>query len=888
MTGSNIVYEPWLMDGTDSEPATPGFQPEELVCYGGYPVWNQTTGDEYTNVQDAIIAANIGDVIIVTGEHNVTTITVNKGLKIAAGKGGAKFNGLGSRAGEGFIVDIQDPNQTVTFGDDPNEMIIENWTTGILVAATNTANVVISGVKFQNNTTAVSNLTTAIVEAEYNYWGAANGPLDASDDRATGGLWNPLGDGNPVSDRVDYQPWFTDAGLENNGIDIWIENPSCATLEVWIESETAISENLANVLFSIMWDQAEYDDAFTLVTDPLDPLYPEYGIQLQYYTTNAGKKYAVFGSGDAVPVTLDAGVPQKIMTLYLKQTADKFSTTDFEVAQDAFATSIYAEYYFELYATNERTGLISGFADDVYTSSCDLELDARVMLQGPYDATANTMKTDVQALLPAAQPFNVFPFSYTGTEQLPSPLPATVVDWVLIGLRDGVAETADDFRAAGLLHNDGTIRGVDGNLISFQNPALMPNTNYYAVVYHRNHMPVMSANYINIPNTGAYDFRVLANGYTNDAQAPLIELETGVYGMIAGDYSDYTLDETPNPYLAVDHPHNGQLKYSAGFNDRGPILQRISKQVSNPYINSVATGYFNQDLSMNQQVKYSGSGNDPRLIIDNLIALTGTTSLTAFYTSKVPGWAGLVPPLKSGEGNNGPLDVLLTETPQELQVVVRTSETLYGGLTDNIQFTLCWDEANTSIPALLGSYTSDFKLEPQGEAVTSNGKIYQIFAMVDGIPVPDPLVAGSELTVLRFVKNGATGNVSGKVSVAQDGWTALNNGEYYMSIWGLDRTGKILQNAVGISDPEGETALAVYPNPVTRGMVYVTLTTSVSERLTVTVADISGRTVLRQAWSVDAGSTQTLNLNLEGLAKGAYTLSVTGASTQARQRIIIQ
>ncbi|MHC4061348.1 MAG: NosD domain-containing protein [Planctomycetota bacterium] len=53
------------------------------------------------------------------------------------------------------------------------------------------------------------------VDAESNWWGepdepnASTGPLDDSDDRASGGLYNPGGLGEPVSDQVDYDPWLT-------------------------------------------------------------------------------------------------------------------------------------------------------------------------------------------------------------------------------------------------------------------------------------------------------------------------------------------------------------------------------------------------------------------------------------------------------------------------------------------------------------------------------------------------------------------------------------------------------------------------------------------------------------------------------------------------------
>jgi hypothetical protein len=878
----DVVVLPWLMDGTDSQPASPGFQPADDNCYGGYPVWNQTTGEDFDNVQDAINdpETEVGDVIIVNGEHNVTTITVTKGLKIAAGKGGAKFNGLGTRAGEGFIVDLP-AGESFILGDEPEELIVEGWTTGVLVATTNLGSVTIEGVKFQNNTTAVNNLSNVVVNAVNNYWGAPNGPLDASDDRPTG-FYNPLGQGNPVSDKVEYTQWYTDFDLTSLPIDIAVYNPTCGILEVRIKSSQNISAALTSLLFNVAWDATVYTGEVAIVGTP------SLGINFIEYQQNGNTKYAVFGSNSNDVVTLTTGNELTILTLQLEQDEPKFTTTDFYVAQDAWVANPTnnAAYYIELFG-----GVYTGYnywnSDDVYVASCDLELSAKVLLQGPYNTSTNTMTQEVIALssFPMNQPFNVAPFNYGGTESIATK-PANAVDWVLVGLRNDEGDLADDFRVAGLLHKDGTIRGVDGNLISIQNAALMPNTLYYAVVYHRNHMPVMSATAINIPNTGTFDFSVLANGYKGTStENPLITLETGVYGMIAGDHSDNTLYE---PVLQQDNQlHDGKLKYSGGNNDRASVLRRIYKETTVPYINGIATGYFNQDFTLNSMVRYSGNLNDPRLVVLNLIELKGTNDLGAVYVSKVPGWA--TGGSKAGEiYNEGPLDLIVTETPEELLLNVRTSETIYEGLTDNIQFTLNWEEGAIEVENLLQSYQSDFLLAPQGEPVLHNGRMYQVFAMVEAIPLPYAFVQGDELTVMKFYKNVATGTVNGKVSVAQDSWTEANNGDYYISVWGSDNTGKILQNATGISDPDGSVALSVYPNPVSQGWAYVTLTPKATETLTLTLTDMSGRTVSEQAWSVTGGIDQTMTLNLDGLAKGTYILSVTGNAAQVRQRIVVR
>jgi hypothetical protein len=66
----------------------------------------------------------------------------------------------------------------------------------------------ITGNDFMGNSSyGLYNAGTNIVIAENNWWGDASGPLDDSDDTASGGFYNPDGLGDRVTDLVDYDPW---------------------------------------------------------------------------------------------------------------------------------------------------------------------------------------------------------------------------------------------------------------------------------------------------------------------------------------------------------------------------------------------------------------------------------------------------------------------------------------------------------------------------------------------------------------------------------------------------------------------------------------------------------------------------------------------------------
>ena len=119
-------------------------------------------------------------------------------------------------------------------------------------------------------------------------------------------------------------------------------------------------------------------------------------------------------------------------------------------------------------------------------------IQVKAYLQGAY-VNGGSMSTLINSAghLPLNQPYNTPPWNYQGSEQMDT-IPADMVDWVLLELRDDYNNSLG-YRAAILLTN-GSI--VDTNLgpdISF--PGIGAGS-YYLLVDHRNHLPVMSASAI--------------------------------------------------------------------------------------------------------------------------------------------------------------------------------------------------------------------------------------------------------------------------------------------------------------------------------------------------------------------------------------------------------
>jgi len=157
-------------------------------------------------------------------------------------------------------------------------------------------------------------------------------------------------------------------------------------------------------------------------------------------------------------------------------------------------------------------------------------------LEGSYSALSGTMNNKLFQLnlLPSGQPYNTAPWNYNGTEGQGwgiNDYPTDAIDWVLIEFRTGLASSTTVARRAGVLKRDGTVMFPDAP----ESSDFPQNTPIYVVVYHRNHLPVMSATAKPITVSGlTVDFR-LADGYTGTSLGyGQKELSSGLWAMYAG------------------------------------------------------------------------------------------------------------------------------------------------------------------------------------------------------------------------------------------------------------------------------------------------------------------------------------------------------------------
>jgi hypothetical protein len=174
-----------------------------------------------------------------------------------------------------------------------------------------------------------------------------------------------------------------------------------------------------------------------------------------------------------------------------------------------------------------------------FTVSNEFSLDINVYLEGSYNGTSEMMNTSLNpGFLPLSQPFNVAPWSYSGTESIltiPSP---EIVDWVLIEMRDATQASQANAstriaRQAGFLLRDGTVTGLDGSSLPVFDVSVQ--NNLFVLVWHRNHLGVLSAYPLTLlSGIYSYDFTTGAEKAYNGTSGHK-QIANGVWGMIAGD-----------------------------------------------------------------------------------------------------------------------------------------------------------------------------------------------------------------------------------------------------------------------------------------------------------------------------------------------------------------
>jgi len=252
----------------------------------------------------------------------------------------------------------------------------------------------------------------------------------------------------------------------------------------------------------------------------------------------------------------------------------------------------------------------------------NLQVNARVVLQGAYDATTGLMNDNLRSagLVPLTQPFTALGYQHLkgGGAEVTTPAvlavtgPNAIVDWVLVEKRNSTGSTVLCSTAA-LLQRDGDVVEVNGT-----SPVKLHDitTSGAIVVRHRNHLGVMSGNLSfstgQNPTPTAVDFTLAATAtYGSNARTSI----TGAFPVQA--------------LWAGDVNFNGTTRYVGAGNDRDPILLTVGSTAPNNVINST---YSTRDVNLDGQVKYTGADNDR----DPILLTVGSTTPNNVRLAQVP------------------------------------------------------------------------------------------------------------------------------------------------------------------------------------------------------------------------------------------------------------
>jgi len=213
--------------------------------------------------------------------------------------------------------------------------------------------------------------------------------------------------------------------------------------------------------------------------------------------------------------------------------------------------------------------------------------DLKVYLQGPYNGVSMSHELSDYDAIPFSQPYNISPWNYKGTENVSSLPETNIVDWILVEFRDaenpGSAVSATTIcKQAGFLLSDGSVVGSDGiSNLELYNTIL---NDIYVVIWHRNHLGVLSATpVVGINELLTFDFTI-GEGQVYNNSLGYTELSTGIWGMVAGDSNrDMLIDD-------IDIDDNWKLK--AGLKGYLPADFNLDQQVNNKEKNDL--WYFNR------------------------------------------------------------------------------------------------------------------------------------------------------------------------------------------------------------------------------------------------------------------------------------------------------
>jgi hypothetical protein len=211
----------------------------------------------------------------------------------------------------------------------------------------------------------------------------------------------------------------------------------------------------------------------------------------------------------------------------------------------------------------------------------------------------------------------------------------------------------------------------------------------------------------------------------------------------------------------------------------------------------------------------------------------------------------------------------------------------FNGLFSSLVFTVRWSDASGATlgdPAQTPPVIQYMSVSPAGSQVIEGGYRYQIYAGFGFTPlsaVGASWTAGQEVVLMTIPVSGG----SSQFEIVNDSWTVAHNGNFYVSLNGVDHTGSIYATGNGFPTVSGKgPALTVIPNP-TDGAADIWLRLDKKGPADIQVLNTTGQVVWSHHYDQTAELHETVALKQYGA--GTYMVKVKAGETVLNEQVVV-
>lgn len=234
-----------------------------------------------------------------------------------------------------------------------------------------------------------------------------------------------------------------------------------------------------------------------------------------------------------------------------------------------------------------------------------------------------------------------------------------------------------------------------------------------------------------------------------------------------------------------------------------------------------------------------------------------------------------------------PVDVgLFDDGNNNLEIRVKPNSN-FDGIFSSVVFTVRWDNysgATLGDPIQLLPEIQYIPIQRSGDVINEGSSSYQVYAGFGMQPMSTFGVAWDANEEVVIARIPVTGNAT--FEVINDSWTGeiTNNGDYYVSLGGLDKTGVIYGSATGIDENDNGFGVSIQPNP-NNGLFSFVFNSTQSGDYDIELVNTLGQTMYKEKLNGFVGSFQK-DMDLTEYSNGLYYLKISDGTNISVHKVI--